>query len=232
MVEHAFDHENGCGPVMAHKFRDVNTIQHVGGAVCLDFVNTTGARASGQPRERLCEYSDVVTWSRRAGIFASLRKRRHGRASAPDAVHSQEALRRVHDVREMLYRVFRPVADKLTPTTKDVRHLDRLSREDRLRRELVITEHGAELKLSSGTSELDRLISTVVDSAVTLLRSDRLRCLKRCAECDWLFLDETKNQSRIWCKKLCGDRVRARRHYSARRGARSVVTDHRPRSQS
>ena len=224
MVERAFDHENRMLPVKAHKFLDVNKIQLVGGAVCLDFVNTTGARASGQPRERLCEYDDVVTWSRRAGIFASLRKSRHSRASAPDAAQSQEALQRVHDVREVLYRVFRPVADKRTPTRKDVRHLDRLSREDRLRRELVIAEHGAELKVSSGTSELDRLISTVVDSAVTLLRSDRLRRLKRCAECDWLFLDETKNQSRMWCKKVCGDRVRARRHYSARRGASRVAT--------
>ena len=129
--------------------------------------------SGGQPRERLCEYNDVVTWSRRAGIFANPRKSRHGRASAPDAVHSQEALQRVHDVREMLYRVFRRVADKRTPTTKDVRHLDWLSRADRLRRELVIAEHGAELKVSSGTSDLDHLISTVVDSAVTLLRSDR-----------------------------------------------------------
>jgi len=52
-----------------------------------------------------------------------------------------------------------------------------------------------------------------VASAVELLTSERLTRTKRCGECDWLFVDESKNRSRTWCKKLCGDRTRARRHY-------------------
>ena len=191
------------------RFLDVGAMALVGGATCLDFVNTTGARASRQPRERLQKYSDVATWSRRAGIAAG-----HVRRG------SARALQRTRDIRETLYRVFRALADRRTPARKDVRELDRLSREDRLRRELVITRNGAELKLSRTGSAHDQLISAVVDSAVTLLQSERLGRLKRCAECDWLFLDETRNRSRTWCKKACGDRVRARRHYRARRASR------------
>jgi predicted RNA-binding Zn ribbon-like protein len=33
-------------------------------------------------------------------------------------------------------------------------------------------------------------------------------------DCAWLFLDKTKNKRRRWCDmKICGNRVKARRHY-------------------
>jgi predicted RNA-binding Zn ribbon-like protein len=70
-------------------------------------------------------------------------------------------------------------------------------------------------------AELDAMVWPIVSAAVELLMSDRLARLKRCGECDWLFLDESKNGSRTWCKKDCGDRVRARRHYHGFHGDRA-----------
>jgi predicted RNA-binding Zn ribbon-like protein len=196
------------------KLLGVGDMPLVGGAVCLDFVNTTGARASHEPRERLRSIRDVRIWARRAGIS---RSRRTG--GGLSAERPEQALERLYAVRETLYRIFRESLEKRRPRADDIRQLDQWSREDRLRRELVFASDGLTLRLIPGSSESDRLVSAVVESAIRLLQSNRIASLKRCAECDWLFLDETKNQSRTWCKNTCGDRVRARRHY---RGARRV----------
>ena len=55
-----------------------------------------------------------------------------------------------------------------------------------------------------------------------LEREDAAR-LRQCQDgaCGWLFLDRTKNASRVWCSSGdCGNRARARRHYAAHRGGR------------
>jgi predicted RNA-binding Zn ribbon-like protein len=38
--------------------------------------------------------------------------------------------------------------------------------------------------------------------------------VKTCPNCDWIFLDKSKNGSRIWCDMaVCGNRNKARLHY-------------------
>lgn len=42
--------------------------------------------------------------------------------------------------------------------------------------------------------------------------------MKICAKCGWLFLDRSKNRSRMWCDMaVCGNRVKASRHYQRKR---------------
>jgi predicted RNA-binding Zn ribbon-like protein len=37
---------------------------------------------------------------------------------------------------------------------------------------------------------------------------------KICPSCDWLFIDQSKNQSRLWCDMaVCGNRAKAKAHY-------------------
>jgi predicted RNA-binding Zn ribbon-like protein len=51
-------------------------------------------------------------------------------------------------------------------------------------------------------------------SALRLLATDQTERMKICGNCGWLFLDKSKNRSRIWCDMtVCGNRVKASRHY-------------------
>jgi predicted RNA-binding Zn ribbon-like protein len=53
-----------------------------------------------------------------------------------------------------------------------------------------------------------------------LLTSDKLSRVRQCQgeNCTWLFLDTSKNHTRRWCEmKVCGNRVKARRHYERKR---------------
>ena len=199
------------------KFLPVSRFQLVGGALCLELVNTSGARAADRPRERLASYQDLLTWSRRAGILRPAAADRLRRQAARGPAGATRALRRVRRLREQLYRVFRPIADGSAPPPMAVGLVSRWWRKDRSRRELVAGRGGFDLRLRVRADERDPMLWPIVASAVDLLTSERIARLKRCGECDWLFLDESKNGSRRWCKKNCGNRVRARRRYARSR---------------
>lgn len=193
----------------------------VGGRLCLDFVNTTGARASSTPRERLAGYRELVVWSRRAKLLRPAQARALERAGAAKSAAAHAALLRVRAIRELLYRLLRAAAERRAPEADDVAGLDRLWRRDRDRRALVVSGHALAVRLQPSDGELDVMIWPLVESAVELLTSDDVERLKRCGDCDWLFVDETKNGSRTFCKTDCRDRVRARRYYGRVRRRRT-----------
>ncbi len=55
-------------------------------------------------------------------------------------------------------------------------------------------------------------------SALMLLALPEPERLKICPNCEWLFLDRSRNRSRAWCDMaVCGNRVKASRHYRRNR---------------
>ena len=60
-------------------------------------------------------------------------------------------------------------------------------------------------------------------SALSLLRDDTVGRLRICPNCAWLFVDRSRNSSRLWCDmKVCGNRQKASRHYRRRVAASRV----------
>ncbi|MDE1159142.1 MAG: CGNR zinc finger domain-containing protein [Neorhizobium sp.] len=67
------------------------------------------------------------------------------------------------------------------------------------------------------------LAAETAHSALRLLYSDTLARIRICGHCGWLFVDRSKNRSRMWCDMaVCGNRVKASRHYRQGRAARSA----------
>lgn len=59
--------------------------------------------------------------------------------------------------------------------------------------------------------------AAAVSSMKLLDETLRLR-IKICPGCDWLFVDRSKNRSRIWCDMaVCGNRAKASSHYFRRK---------------
>jgi predicted RNA-binding Zn ribbon-like protein len=198
-------------------FVAVDAIPFVAGSVCLDLANTTGARDGAAARERLTSYDDLLVWSERAGIVEAKAVRRLRAAAADRIAEAARTLARVRTLREDLYQLFLEIAEGRRVDAKRVGGLGRLWRAARRRQELVTTKRGVELRLVADANELDRMLWPIVLSAVELLTSDRLPLIRRCAECDWLFLDESKNGTRRWCKSTCGNRARSRQRYERAR---------------
>jgi len=72
----------------------------------------------------------------------------------------------------------------------------------------------------------DSILGPVLRSAAELLTGPDLARVRECPgspgkACGWLFVDRTKNGSRIWCVgTLCGNRTRAQRRHRRQRDAR------------
>lgn len=63
------------------------------------------------------------------------------------------------------------------------------------------------------------LETQVVHSALRLVALPGPTRMKICGNCGWLFLDRSKNKSRLWCDmSVCGNRMKAARHYRKRMG--------------
>ena len=70
--------------------------------------------------------------------------------------------------------------------------------------------------LVEGTQEMP-LESAVALSALRLLERGNRDRVRICGHCGWLFLDRSRNGSRVWCDMtVCGNRRKASRHYRRR----------------
>lgn len=62
-------------------------------------------------------------------------------------------------------------------------------------------------------------------SALSLLSAGHGR-LRICPNCNWLFLDRSRNSSRLWCDMaVCGNRQKAKRHYRRRLAVQEGLAD-------
>ncbi|RUW33584.1 MULTISPECIES: CGNR zinc finger domain-containing protein [unclassified Mesorhizobium] len=61
-------------------------------------------------------------------------------------------------------------------------------------------------------------------SALSLLRDETVARLRICPNCSWLFVDRSRNASRLWCDMaVCGNRQKANRFYRRRTAAREAI---------
>lgn len=174
----------------------VPVMKFVGRRLCLDFVNTVGARIGNAPlRDKLASYTDLATWSELAGFPAP-------RSAGSGA----RVLKRALALREALYRIF----TRLKPRAADMKIF---------RRELSIARSHERLSDAFAwewdrPNAPDRMLWEVSLSAAELLTSEERHKIRRCAgdECGWLFLDTSRNHSRQWCDmRDCGNRAKVRR---------------------
>jgi predicted RNA-binding Zn ribbon-like protein len=181
----------------------------IGGALCLDFVNTVGAWVDGEPlRDKLANRDELKRWSQIANIAGP-------RTSMTGAV-----FRRAVRLRGVLYRIFAAVIEKRQPVAQDMEIFNRELAAARSQEWLVCTDRGFGLGFPQ-TSE--RLLWAVVRSASELLTSESLTRLRQCPgeECAWLFLDTSRNGMRQWCQmSACGNRAKARKFRERSRAER------------
>lgn len=197
-------------------FTTIDEIPLVGGSLCLDFVNTTGNRAGAVPRERLGSYRDLIAFGRRKAVITAAEARELLIASNRKAARCETVLQEMIAFRESLYRLFLSALGARQPSNRDLAKFNGQYSQSVGDRRLGWVDGRPGWIPPAVSLELGILASQVVESASELLTSGKLELLRKCGECDWLFIDQTKNRGRRWCKKTCGDRVKARRYYARR----------------
>lgn len=163
----------------------------IGGALCLDFVNTAGGRDRGRVlRDKLGGPGDLERWAQLAGL--------------PPAGMTPSRFARAMELREALSRICEAAIRHRPPRPDDLAILNG----ELPRRRLVYSARALALEPTDHS-----LLAAVARSAADLLTSRDLARLRRCpgAECGWVFLDTSRNRSRQWCSmRVCGNRAKAR----------------------
>ncbi|PWN01419.1 hypothetical protein DJ010_17820 [Nocardioides silvaticus] len=180
------------------RFADGGWTEAIGGHLALDLVNTVSWRPDPHRTvDRLSDAAALARWADFVGLH--------------HAAVTERTVAEVRRLRERVHRVVQPLATGAEPAAADVAACRRLLL-DAVGRAQVVSLMPVEL---TATSVYDELAL----AAWALLEREDARRLRQCRadDCGWLFLDRTKNASRVWCSSAdCGNRDRARRHYARR----------------
>ena len=194
----------------------------IGGRTCLDFVNTASQRRLGPFREKLNGYEDLLDWAIEAEQLTE-QEAAHLRAKAAAQPHAAQAVvERGRLLREAIYRVFTARAAGAVLPTADLELISEENARAAVNRVLTPVGVGSCSFEWRTYDALDRPLWPVAVSAVNLAASADAARVKECGSdnCNWLFMDTSKNRSRRWCDmKDCGNRAKARRHYHRTRDA-------------
>jgi predicted RNA-binding Zn ribbon-like protein len=192
-----------------------------GGLTCLDFANTHDSAG-----EHLTAYPDLLAFATRSKLITPQDAAGLRAEALREPARAEGVIARAHRLRDSIYGIFSAVAAGEAPREQHV---------DRLNFELAATlQHARVLPAWTAESDdeptyrwgwvgasLDTPLWPITRSAADLLTDDQQRRrVRECggADCHWLFLDSSKNQTRQWCSmRSCGNREKARRHYQKSR---------------
>jgi predicted RNA-binding Zn ribbon-like protein len=190
----------------------------LGGASCLDFVNTVDPRHEPPREDFLPGFAELADWGKYAGLLTASEKRAMLAESAACSAAASAVHRRAIELREALYRLFRaperPPPDALTILNAELQ---------RAAASVSVERRKGKYELAwRAQTVADRLLGAIARSAADLLTSQQLQYVRECVGggCGWLFLDTSKAHQRRWCSMaVCGNRAKARRHRQRRQPA-------------
>ncbi|MDP9732866.1 UNVERIFIED_ORG: putative RNA-binding Zn ribbon-like protein [Rhizobium sp. SORGH_AS260] len=172
-----------------------------GGALALDVANSVILRSdAARSVDRFAVAGQIATFAEAATRLGAERER------FPPLVAPDEERRPVlFDLREAIDDYFRSsIAD---------------GGEDNGKLAQFLFACGAALRMFP---KAEHLANATAHSALSLLADEPRQRLRICGNCGWLFIDRSKNRSRIWCDMaVCGNRQKASRHYHRRKETRS-----------
>lgn len=197
-------------------------LPRIGGAMALDFANTTTGRGTDRFVEHLFDYEDVLRWSVFNEVLAAETAAGLLARVPPDG--QAAAFGHAMALRAVLNRVFDTLARGGPADPASVAEIERLSKQDWSAASLVPAGMGYAWRFEPPDTRADGPLGPVVRSAVEVLTARDLSRLKACPgeACGWVFLDQTKNGGRVWCEmEVCGTRAKARKRAETRRAARA-----------
>ncbi len=189
-------------------------------SLCLDFTNTLDERGREHPRELLNSYRDFVSWSKEAHLLAEDEAARLLVKADHYPEQANTVLRCAIEAREAIFHIFSALSAEKLPQGSDLDMLNGVLSEAMAQARIVRSQDGFHWDWAGKGDALARPLWPIVRLAAELLTSVELSKVRVCAaeDCNWLFLDTSKNHSRRWCDMdSCGNRAKARKHYERKR---------------
>jgi len=200
--------------------RSASTLNLIGGRLCLDFVNSVGARRFSSSHkmtirdEKLNDYLDLLAWGRHAGALTNADAETLALESSQHPKKAAAVFHRAIRLREAMYHICHAKLSHKQPNEADLLVLNEEIRQARGAEQLVLEKAGFDWQWSTPDSAQDKVLWPVARSAAELLTQDDLSRLRQCGgdDCGWIFLDTSRNGGRRWCDmRDCGNVAKVRR---------------------
>jgi predicted RNA-binding Zn ribbon-like protein len=185
-----------------------------GGLLILDVTNTVVLRGDRQRSfDRFADSDEIASFAAVASVFRAAEL--GGRPLVFE--WSATAVREVIELREAADRLFRTAVMQGAIQT---RHLA-----DVLRASACCLD-GTDEKVGGPRPSLGdpprpmQFTAALALSALSLISGQEWSTVRICPNCNWLFVDRSRNASRLWCDmSVCGNRHKAKLHYQRRKAA-------------
>lgn len=210
------------GPSMAQALK----FELVGGSLCLDFANTvSGRRGTATQADQLSDYGGLLSWAAQAGVLSRIRALELEKAAPRYGTRAAQIFRRSIALREAIFAIFSALAagKNAPPAAMEVLNNEVVEAMNNAR--IVPKAKGFDWQLPPEPCGLFLPLHAIARDAAELLTSRLLKEVRECSSerCSWLFLDETRNHSRLWCEmRVCGNRAKQTRFRD--RSAKKVRT--------
>src|ERR1700746_1340749 len=184
-----------------------------GGNLALDFANTVSFRLT-DATERLVDYNHLVVFGTQSGVYSFPERLFTISGRSPGL--GKSALQKAIQFREHLYAIFTAGVEHRTIPGNALGWLNFIVSEADDPQRLLYPDRRFVREWVYLDSYLESVLWPIARAAADLLTSDEIQNVRICADkdCGWLFVDRPKNRRRRWCDmKVCGNRVKARRHY-------------------
>ncbi len=174
------------------------------GNIGLDFINSANFHRTENHQEWFNSEMDVMKWADYTGI------------SVEEDSGSAMSLAEMIELREVMYRLALHAIKRTIAAVDDRRTFNEWIKQAHKHTEVTQNEAGVFEKKLIGAGGLTNIAYVVVLAFGDLIMSKTIQKVKQCqsSRCEWLFIDQTKNQSKQWCSmKVCGNREKAKRFY-------------------
>lgn len=192
----------------------------IGGALALDFCNTTSGLGTGHCLEHLGAFEHLVLWTAHAGVVTAAEAETLRALAVREPATAHAALDQALALRRTLHGLFRALAHGEAASPDTLAALNAAITAGHHGRILGQTGAGFTWNYPAPDSAPDGLLAPIARSAADVLLTEPLDRLKQCpgVGCGWLFLDRSKNSIRVWCEmEVCGTRAKARARAERRR---------------
>src|SRR4051812_38334013 len=200
-------------PAQVRDHPSAETFKCPAGELALDYCNTGQGIRGQRGIEWFGSFAELLSWLEAASAVSRKQAtalRTHAEQSPKEA---EKVFARALAVREAIARVLIAKTAEQKPLDDDLRLIEREYAHTAPCGRLVPSDDGFRWTVDSDAGELDAAMRPLLESAVSLMTSERIKRVRRCGNttCYWLFVDQTKNCSRRWCEmKSCGNLMKVR----------------------
>jgi predicted RNA-binding Zn ribbon-like protein len=201
-----------------HTPRSIRTITFDGGCLCFDFINTVGSRFEETLREYLAEYRDVLVFAQRQEILPEQTLAQLSQYAQEHKKEAEEVRREIVAIRENMYQLFSAIANEEPVSQQVLETFNRDLSKGFSHLEFQLEKGNLQLEWRKDETDLYLPLRLALKSGYDILTKYEVKRMKECSGCGWLFLDQSKNNTRRWCDmQMCGSIDKSRRYYQRKK---------------